>query len=104
MKEQTSIPTSKVARASSFVQTGLKIGGNYVKYYARKTFDSSVSKDELHSDNADDIYDSLSSLKGSALKVAQMMSMDRNILPKEYSNKFQMSQYSAPPLSGPLVV
>jgi len=104
MKEQNSIPTSKVARASSFVKTGLKVGGNYVKYYAKKTLDSSITKDELHADNAEDIYDSLSSLKGSALKVAQMMSMDRNILPKEYSNKFQMSQYSAPPLSGPLVV
>jgi predicted unusual protein kinase regulating ubiquinone biosynthesis (AarF/ABC1/UbiB family) len=43
-------------------------------------------------------------LKGSALKVAQMMSMDKNILPRAYQDKFTMAQYSAPPLSYPLVV
>jgi len=103
-KEQNSIPTTKVARASEFVKTGFKIGVNHVKYYTKKAFDPTTTKAELHELNALDIYDSLSQLKGSALKVAQMMSMDRNILPKQYSEKFQLSQYSAPPLSGPLVV
>ncbi|MES2389458.1 MAG: AarF/ABC1/UbiB kinase family protein [Bacteroidota bacterium] len=104
MKEQTRIPTGKVERAGKFLQTGLKVGGNYLKYYTRKTLNPDTTREELNADNADDIYESLSELKGSALKVAQMMSMDRNLLPKAYSDKFQMSQYSAPPLSGPLVV
>lgn len=104
MKEQQSIPTSKVARATQFVKTGVKIGGNYLKYNVKKMVDPGLTKDELHLDNATDIYDSLSQLKGSALKVAQMLSMDRNMLPRAYTDRFQMSQYSAPPLSGPLVV
>ncbi|TDB66973.1 ABC1 kinase family protein [Arundinibacter roseus] len=104
MKEQQSIPTSKVARATQFVKTGVKIGGNYLKYNVKKMVDPAFTKDELHLDNATDIYDSLSQLKGSALKVAQMLSMDRNVLPRAYVDRFQMSQYSAPPLSGPLVV
>lgn len=104
MKEQQSIPTSKVARATQFVKTGVKIGGNYLKYNVKKMVDPALTKDELHLDNATDIYDSLSQLKGSALKVAQMLSMDRNMLPRAYTDRFQMSQYSAPPLSGPLVV
>ena len=104
MKEQTSIPTSKVERATKFVTTGLKLGGNYVKHYTKKLVDPNLSKEELHEDNAEDIYDTLSNLKGSALKVAQMLSMDRGMLPKAYTNKFAMSQYSAPPLSGPLVI
>jgi predicted unusual protein kinase regulating ubiquinone biosynthesis (AarF/ABC1/UbiB family) len=104
MNEQISIPTSKVQRASKFMKTGARIGGNYVKYYARKTFNGETNRDALHEDNARDIYDSLSELKGSALKAAQMMSMDKNILPRAYSSKFSMSQYSAPPLSYPLVV
>jgi len=58
----------------------------------------------LHEDNATDVYNALSELKGSALKVAQMLSMEKNILPRQYTNKFQMAQYSAPPLSGPLIV
>jgi predicted unusual protein kinase regulating ubiquinone biosynthesis (AarF/ABC1/UbiB family) len=104
MKSQKSIPTSKVQRATKFVTTGAKVGVNYLKHYAKKAFNPELSKDELHQDNARDIYNALSQLKGSALKVAQMMSMDKNMLPRAYVDKFSMAQYSAPPLSGPLVV
>ncbi|TKC01066.1 ABC1 kinase family protein [Pedobacter cryophilus] len=104
MKEQNSIPASKVARSAKFVGTGIKIGGNYIKHYSKKLFNSELTRDELNEDNAADIYNSLSQLKGSALKVAQMLSMDKNILPKAYTEKFSLSQYSAPPLSGPLIM
>jgi predicted unusual protein kinase regulating ubiquinone biosynthesis (AarF/ABC1/UbiB family) len=104
MKEQSNIPTGKVERAGRFITTGLKVGTNYLKHYTRKLMDPSISKEELHADNAEDIYDTLSELKGSALKVAQMLSMDKGMLPKAYTDMFAMSQYSAPPLSGPLVV
>ena len=104
MKEQSKIPTSKVQRAARFVKTGAKVGGNYVKHYAKKAVNPKLTKEGLHSDNARDIYNSLSELKGSALKVAQMMSMDKNMLPTAYQDKFSMAQYSAPPLSYPLVV
>ncbi len=104
MKEQNSIPASKVARSAKFVGTGIKIGGNYIKHYSKKLFNPDLNKDELNEDNAADIYESLSELKGSALKVAQMLSMDKNILPKAYVDKFSLSQYNAPPLSGPLIM
>lgn len=104
MKEQSKIPTSKVQRAAKFVKTGAKVGGNYVKHYAKKAVNPKLTKEGLHNDNARDIYNSLSELKGSALKVAQMMSMDKNMLPTAYQDKFSMAQYSAPPLSYPLVV
>ncbi|MGY6521277.1 MAG: ABC1 kinase family protein [Mongoliitalea sp.] len=104
LKEQQSIPVSKVQRAAKFITTGAKVGGNYVKHYAKKVVNPSLSREELHNNNAEDIYNSLSELKGSALKVAQMMSMDKNLLPRAYQDKFTMAQYSAPPLSYPLVV
>ncbi|EHQ26650.1 ABC1 kinase family protein [Mucilaginibacter paludis] len=103
-KEQNSIPTTKVQRSAKFVTTGFKIGGNYIKHYSKKLFNPDLNKDELNQDNASDIYESLSELKGSALKVAQMLSMDKNLLPKAYTDKFSLSQYNAPPLSGPLIV
>lgn len=103
-KGLSSIPTSKVSRAAKIIGTSAKVGGNYIKYYAKKTVNPSLSKDTLHADNAEDIYKSLSELKGSALKVAQMMSMDQQVLPKAYQDKFSMAQYQAPPLSYPLVV
>ena len=104
MKNQESIPTSKVARATQFVKATAKVGGNYIKHYGKKMLDPSLTKDQLHAENAEDVYEALSNLKGSALKMAQMMSMDKSLLPKAYSDKFTMSQYSAPPLSGPLVL
>lgn len=104
MKEQNSIPVSKVHRATEFIKTGAQIGGNYLKHYARKVVNPEITRESLHADNANDLYKSLSKLKGSALKVAQMMSMDRSMLPRAYTEQFQMSQYSAPPLSGPLVI
>jgi len=104
MKEQQKIPVTKVQRAAKFVGTGAKMGGNYIKYYAKKIVDPSTGRESLNEANAADVYESLSQLKGSALKVAQMMSMDQNVLPKAYTDKFQMAQYNAPPLSYPLVV
>lgn len=103
-KEQNSIPTGKVQRSAKFVKTGFKIGGNYIKHYSKKLFNPELDKTELNEDNASDIYQSLSELKGSALKVAQMLSMDKNLLPQAYVDKFSQSQYNAPPLSGPLIV
>ena len=104
MREQTTIPTGKVSRAVKFVKTGAKVGGNYIKHYGRKLVDANTSREQLDQENASDIYKSLSELKGSALKVAQMLAMDKNLLPNAYQEKFAMSQYSAPPLSYPLVV
>ncbi|MGB2758782.1 MAG: AarF/ABC1/UbiB kinase family protein [Maribacter stanieri] len=103
MKTLDKIPTGKIERASKLVKTGAKIGGNYAKYFGKKIINPDTTKDELNEDNATDIYDGLKSLKGSALKVAQMLSMEKNLLPNAYVEKFSLSQFSVPPLSAPLV-
>jgi len=103
MKQQGRIPVGKVKRASRFLKTGAKVGGNYVKHFAKKAV-GAADEEELHSNNAQDIYDSLAELKGSVLKVAQMMSMDRQAMPTAYLDKFAEAQYQTPPLSYPLIV
>ncbi|WGK65103.1 ABC1 kinase family protein [Croceiramulus getboli] len=103
MKTIDNIPTGKIQRASKLVKTGVKLGGNYLKYYGEKAINPDLTKDKLNEENAEDIYDSLKSMKGSALKVAQMLSMEKNIMPKAYVDKFSLSQFSVPPLSAPLV-
>ena len=102
--EQAKIPTSKIRRASKFVRTGVKVGGNYLRHYSKKLVDPSLERDALDAQNAEDIYGTLSELKGSALKVAQMLSMDRGILPAAFAQQFSQAQHKAPPLSGPLIV
>lgn len=104
MKSIDKIPTSKIERASKIIATGAKVGRNYLKYYAnRVTKSQKEAAEELNLDNAEDIYDGLKTMKGSALKVAQMMSMDQGMLPQAYVDKFSLSQFSVPPLSGPLI-
>jgi predicted unusual protein kinase regulating ubiquinone biosynthesis (AarF/ABC1/UbiB family) len=97
------IPTGKLERAGKLVSTGVKIGGNYIKYMGDKITNPEQAKENFDQNNAEDIYDGLKSLKGSALKVAQMLSMEKNLLPSAYVDKFSLAQFSVPPLSGPLV-
>lgn len=104
MKTIDKIPTSKIQRASKLVSTGAKVGVNYLKYYGDKITKTELeAKDRLNRNNAEDIYDGLKTLKGSALKVAQMLSMEKSILPQAYVEKFSLAQFSVPPLSAPLV-
>lgn len=104
MKTIDRIPTSKIQRASKLVQTGAKVGVNYLKYYSNKLVTpENEAKEQLNKDNAEDIYNSLKQLKGSALKVAQMLSMEKGIMPRAYVEQFSLAQFSVPPLSPPLV-
>jgi len=90
--------------------TGAKVGINYLKYYGKRALavgsDSSLETHvrELNEENASTIYDTFSKLKGGPLKLAQMLSIDKNLLPPAYANQFVQAQYSVPPLSYPLVV
>ena len=103
MKTLDKIPTGKIERAGQLMKTGIKVGGNYIAYYGEKMVNPSLTKEKLNENNAEDIYDGLQNLKGSALKVAQMLSMDKSIMPQAYVEKFSLSQFSVPPLSAPLV-
>ena len=103
MKTIDKIPSSKIGRATSLLKTGLKVGANYASYYGEKLINSDVSKDQLEKNNAKDIYNGLTELKGSALKVAQMLSMEKNIIPQTYAKEFAQAQFSVPPLSPALV-
>ena len=105
MKKASKIPISKIQRASKLVKTGAKVGVNYLKYYGDKISNTEEeAREKLNKSNAEDIYDSLKDLKGSPLKVAQMLSMEKSILPRAYVEKFSLAQFSVPPLSEALVL
>ena len=105
MKKASSIPITKIQRASKLFSTGAKVGVNYLKYYGDKiTKTEEDAREKLNKNNAEDIYDSLKDLKGSPLKVAQMLSMEKSILPRAYVEKFSLAQFSVPPLSEALVL
>jgi predicted unusual protein kinase regulating ubiquinone biosynthesis (AarF/ABC1/UbiB family) len=97
------LPTGKIERASKFLKTGLKVGLNYAKHYTKKAF-TEVSDEELEKKNAKELFESFASLKGSALKVAQMLSQDSMNLSSNFTEQFQKAQYSVPPMSAPMAI
>lgn len=103
-KEQTSIPKHKIGRAASLAGAGMRVGVNYLKYYGKKKLTGRDERDKFHEQTAAETYSTFSKLKGGPLKLAQMLSMDRNLIPEQYVDEFSKAQYSAPPLSFPLVV
>ncbi|MCC6570644.1 MAG: phosphotransferase [Chitinophagales bacterium] len=103
-EQQDKIPTSKVERASRVFRTSMKVGANYIKHTAQKVVNKDLDDSDLDEKNAEALFQMMSQLKGSALKIAQMMSMDNGLLPKAYAEKFAKAQNSAMALSAPLVM
>ena len=104
---QDSIRSTPLSRMAELAGTGARVGMNYLKYYGQRAVNpgaaASTLRTELDDDNARAVYSSFSKLKGGPLKLAQMLSIDENLLPPAYAKQFAQSQYSAPPLSWPLV-
>ncbi len=65
MKSLDRIPVSKIERAAKILQTGAKVGVNYLKYYGDQVTGSlEQACEQLDRNNASDIYDSLKQMKG----------------------------------------
>jgi len=101
---QQSIRSSPLSRSAALATTGAVVGINYLKYYGRRAMGGTDGTSVLHEENAKAVYRTFSELKGGPLKLAQMLSIDKNLLPEAYAREFSQAQYSAPPLSYPLVV
>ena len=63
MKTLNSIPTNKIERATKLLGTGVKLGGNYLRYYGEKFIFGQKDRSRLDEKNASDIYDGLKELK-----------------------------------------
>ncbi|GAA5522817.1 AarF/ABC1/UbiB kinase family protein [Aliifodinibius salicampi] len=95
-------PSSKFERGKIFAKTGLKVGTNYAKRYLKKSVGKKETEEEgrqFHSENARQVFNEFSKLRGTALKIAQSLSMDEGILPNEFSEVMSEAQYSVPPIN-----
>jgi len=101
---QDKLPTGKIERASKFLKTGLKVGANYAKHSVKSLLNKDMDRTELDEANARDIFEGFAELKGSALKLAQMLSMEGVNFSESFTNVMQKAQYSVPPMSGPMSV
>ncbi len=102
-KEQKRISVSKLARAGKLANTGAKVGANYMKHYAKRLVSKDTDRSSLDEANAKDVYEAFSELKGGPLKMAQMLSLGEQLLPKSYTEQFAQAQNRVTPLSYPLI-
>ena len=79
-------PSSKFERGRIIAKTGLKVGTNYAQRYLKKKITGKEdSAKDFHSENAREVFKEFTKLRGTALKIAQGMSMDQGFLPEEFA-------------------
>lgn len=106
MKESQEFPSSKFDRSKVIAKTGFKIGTNYAKFHLQRALGKNRSpeaKKELNRANANELFKDFSKLRGTALKLAQGLSLDSSMLPSEFAEVLTQSQYSVPPINKVLV-
>jgi len=100
-------PSNKFNRGRHFARAGLKVGTNYAKYHLNKLINKETDgkeKNQLNEKNAKAIYNEFTRLRGTALKIAQSLSMDYSgLLPDEYIDVMSQAQYRVPPINKALV-
>jgi predicted unusual protein kinase regulating ubiquinone biosynthesis (AarF/ABC1/UbiB family) len=77
--------------------------GQRLKELFLDTRRSSLSRSETHVRNAERIVETLGELKGAVMKVGQYMSIQADLLPKEFADVLASLQQSAPPVEYDLV-
>jgi len=105
--ENDDFPASTFDRGKIFAKTGLKVGKNYAKYLADRVTgrggNAEARREALNTQNAEDLLQEFTRLRGTALKLAQSMSMDTGMLPDEFMEVMAEAQYSVPPMNKALV-
>lgn len=97
-------PSSKFERGKIIAKTGIKVGSNYAQRYLKKKVTGKADDaKEFHTNNAKEVFKEFTKLRGTALKIAQGMSMDQGFLPEEFSEVMAQAQYSVPPINKALV-
>lgn len=97
------IPTSKIARSRVVGLTTLKIGARKLGLMAKRPFLSKHTYGEQQrvTDQlvGETLYAGLAHLRGTALKIAQLLSLESGILPESLRNELYKSHYRAPSLN-----
>ncbi|MCP4673594.1 MAG: AarF/ABC1/UbiB kinase family protein [Desulfobacula sp.] len=101
------IPTSKIKRTISSGKTMAKMGINQLEYIVKKPFMSkekqAISKEKKAAENARILFNGLSLLRGTALKAAQMLSLEEDYFPKSISKELEKSYNQVPAINRALV-
>jgi len=92
------IPTGKLSRIGVYGSMATKVGYNKLKSKVTKT-----TQQELDAQNSKVIFEALTKLRGTALKFAQMLSVEDMMLTEEYKKQLHKSTYRVKPLNRAVV-
>lgn len=105
--EQDDIPLGKLSRALTGGRTAAKVGGKMIGYYAKRPFLSGparrTAREKISRESAQTLFQGLSLLKGTALKMAQMLSLEMDLLPEEVCRELAKAYHGVPPINRSLV-
>jgi predicted unusual protein kinase regulating ubiquinone biosynthesis (AarF/ABC1/UbiB family) len=94
------------ARNLRLAKLGVKGGGRYAKYRARRVFADAARSEELDTqfqlETAEDVAAELGQMKGAMMKIGQMASYIDTGLPDTVRNSLASLQHDAPPMSAEL--
>lgn len=96
-------PSSKYQRGKIFAKTGLKVGKNYAAHYLKTLTGRKSEKADVDRRTAEQVFGEFTNLRGTALKMAQTLSIDQGFLPEEFSEVMTQAQYKVPPINRSLV-
>jgi predicted unusual protein kinase regulating ubiquinone biosynthesis (AarF/ABC1/UbiB family) len=101
------LPEGKWSRAGIVGSAALKIGLREVQHQVKRPFMSveheQAAKEAVEDKNARLIFEALTQLRGTALKAAQLLSMEMELLPERYRKELEKSFHQVPPLNRVLV-
>lgn len=88
-------------------KTVVRVGGKMLSYWAKKPFLSESARqsarDDLNRKTADILFKAMSLLKGTALKVAQQLSLETDVFPDAVRKELEKSYHQVPPINRALV-
>ncbi len=101
------LPSSQLARASVVGSTAVKVGVGKLKTKAKRPFLSEQANeselDKQHDKEAELLFKAITQLRGTAVKMAQMLGMETDLLPEKVRIELSKSYYQVPPLNRVLV-
>lgn len=101
------IPTSKLSRTLSCGGTATQAGTKLLKYYVKRPFLSKQerpsAKDKATAESARTLFQGLSLLRGTALKMAQQLSLELDLLPEGVRIELAKACNEVPPINRALV-
>lgn len=107
MSRDSNIPVSQLKRTAITGLTAAKVGVKHAGFKARSLLsqqkDQAASKRQHEKEIADLVFGVLTQLRGTALKVSQILSMEADVLPSSIREKLKQACYQVPPINRALV-